>query len=248
MKKNETALDRITAKLRTVLRRRTRDIILAGNILIEAWEHLDHGGWQSWLTKKFDLSIRSAQNYVAAAEYVERQMSKSATVADFSDLAPTVLYALAAGHYNKEEEAEILAATHRGRVDQDAARAICERLAPVDDDGADDDQDHDDGDDGETAAAEDSEIAAILDGPPPAVPPPAPIPPPPDFALRAFDQAISALKQLMTKPSAQFVQTIHNADDLEGVESFIRAVTKACVDDGAHRRGAEREPNIPDPG
>ncbi len=76
-------------------------------------------------------------------------------------------------------------------------------------------------------AKEDAEIGAILDGPPPPVPPPAPIPPPPDFALRDFDAAIRTLKRLMTKLPVQFASTSHSADDLEQVEGFIRAVTKA---------------------
>jgi hypothetical protein len=41
--------------------------------------------------------------------------------------------------------------------------------------------------------------------------------------LRAFDQAVNALKQLMTKPAARFAYSVH-ASDLEGVESFLRAV------------------------
>src|SRR5262249_54675599 len=110
------------------------------------------------------------------------------------------------------------------RIDQDAARAIaeaiCEKLAPADEDDDDDQDQEDSGDE------KDAESEAILDGPPPAVPPPAPIPPPTDFALRDFDEAINALKRLKTKPSAQFAQTIHSADDLEAVESFIHAVMK----------------------
>jgi hypothetical protein len=97
-------------------------------------------------------------------------------------------------------ETAILTATRERRVDEDAAWAICEKLAPADDDHADDADDQDHG--GETAAVEAPEITAILEGPPPAVPPPAPNPPPTDFALRDFDQAISALKRLMTKPAA----------------------------------------------
>jgi hypothetical protein len=42
--------------------------------------------------------------------------------------------------------------------------------------------------------------------------------------LRTFDQAVNALKQLMTKPAARFASTVHTTGDLEGVESFIRAV------------------------
>jgi hypothetical protein len=53
--------------------------------------------------------------------------------------------------------------------------------------------------------------------------PPAPILPP-NFMLRKFDQAISALMRLMTKSSAQYVDTIHSSNDLENVESFIHAV------------------------
>jgi hypothetical protein len=212
--------------LRTVLRRETTDIILIGNLLIEARRHLDHGEWQPYLAENFDLSIRTAQNYFAAAEYVGRK-KQIGIVADFANLSASVLYALAGGDYNEQEEAEILAQTKAGnRIDQDRAWAICEALAPPDDDDADDSDDQeDDGEDGDDKpAVEDPEVAAILDGPPPAVPPTAPIPPPTDFALRAFDDAIGALKQLMTKPSAQFARTVHSANDLESIESFIHAV------------------------
>jgi hypothetical protein len=74
-------------------------------------------------------------------------------------------------------------------------------------------------------------------------PPPAPKPPT-DFALQDFDEAISTLKRLMTKLSAQFVGTTHRAHDLEKVEDFLRAVVKAkatrCaiqVPAGAHIEG-----------
>jgi hypothetical protein len=234
-----TELDRITAQLRTILRRDTTSIIEKGKLLLRSRElHAEeHGDWQDWLIKNFDLSLRTAQNYCAAAEYVARAKSKSATVADFSNLAPSVLYWLAAGHYSEQEEATILAAARKKRVDQDMASAICEELAPPDADDGDDDDDQDDGgqedggDDGKDAE-EDPEIGAILDGPPPAAPPPAPNLAPPDFALRDFNQAITALKRLMTKPSAQFARTSHGAEDLESVEGFIHAVTKARRDRG----------------
>src|SRR5262249_13937598 len=116
-------------------------------------------------------------------------------------------------------------ATHEGRVDQDAAEAICEKLAPADDNDADDTDDgnEDSGEGGDDEA----DISAILDGPAPAVPPPPPNPPPTDFALRDFDEAINILNRLKTKPSTQFVQTSHSADDLESVETFIHAVMEA---------------------
>src|SRR5262245_62772064 len=79
----------------------------------------------------FDLSYRTEIRYVSAAEYVERE-SKSDTVSLFANLSPTVLYGLAAGHYNEQEEAAILAAARKGRVDQEGALAICKALAPPD--------------------------------------------------------------------------------------------------------------------
>ena len=165
------------------------------------------------------MSYRSAINYCNAAEYVAGK-SKFATVANFANVAPTVLYRLADGGYTEQEEAEILAQAKAGkRIDQDAAWALCEKLAPADDD-------TDDGDAGaEPAAAEDPETTAILEGSPPAVPPPAPIPPPTDFALRDFDQAVSTLKRLMTKRAAQFAGSAHSGNDLENVASFIQAAS-----------------------
>jgi hypothetical protein len=214
----KTALDRIAAQLRTVLRRETTDVILIGNLLIESRKHLEHGEWQDWLAENFDLSYRTAVNYCDAAEYVER---KSETVADFANLAQGVLYWLAAGYYNATEEAAILAATREHRVDQTRAGDICEALRPPDPEP----DDLDDADEAVEAAeaAEDAEIAAILEGPPPDVPPPAPNTTP-DYTLHQFDQAVSALKQLMTKPAARFASTAHTTGDLRGVETFIHAV------------------------
>src|SRR5262249_44410719 len=111
--------------------------------------------------------------------------------------------------------------------DEDAMWAISEKLAPPEDDADDAGDQEDGGDDSGEDAAEDPEISAILDGPPPAVPPTAEPPRPTGFALRDFDQAIGALKRLMTKPPAQFASTIHPVHELESVESFIHAVTKA---------------------
>jgi hypothetical protein len=219
-----TELDRITEQVRKVLRRTTRDTIELGNLLIKSRKYLEHGEWQAWLADNFDLSYQTALNYMAAAEYVEKQKSN---VGDFTNVAPTVLYRLAEGHYNEQEEAEILAQAKAGkRVDQGRARDICEALAPPSSpSGPDDDvgDDSGDGGDDEAVADGDPESAAILDGPPPAVTPPEPITPP-DPAVRAFDQAVAAIKQLLTKPAAQFVSTVHSARDLENVEDFIRAV------------------------
>src|SRR5262249_936195 len=161
-------LDQIAAQVRTALRSQTKNVIEIGKLLIESRKHLEHGEWQDWLVKNFDLSYRTALNYVGAPEYSARK-GKSETVENFAHLSTPVLYGLAeGGYYNEQEEAAILTATRERRVDEDAADAIGEKLAPPDDADDADDQDDDGGDDTAAAAAEDPEIAAILDGPPPA--------------------------------------------------------------------------------
>jgi hypothetical protein len=221
-----TELDRITAKLRTILRRDTTSVIEKGKLLLRSRELLadEHGQWMPWLTENFDMSYRSAIRYMHAAEYVERKL-KSDTVANFANLSPTVLYRLAAGHFDEPVEAAILAEARKRLIDEDAMWAICEALAPPDDDDAEDaDGQEEGGDEGHHDSGKDAESEAIIDGPPPAVPPPAPNPPPKDFALQDFDQAISTLKRMMGKPCAQFTHTVHTVNDLENIESFVRGV------------------------
>jgi hypothetical protein len=210
-----TAIDRIAERLRVALRGQTKSIIEIGKLLIESQKHLEHGEWQDWLVENFDLSYRTARRYVVAAEYA----AKSDTVSHLTNLAPSVLYNLAEGEYSEQEEAAILAAARKGRVDVDAAAWICEKLKPpkmlpppnVD---ADDQENGD----------EDAESKAILDGPPPAVPPTADPPPPTNFALADFDKAIDTLDRLRTKPAAQFAETTHDFEVLLGVEAFLHAV------------------------
>jgi hypothetical protein len=215
MKARRNQLDQLASKLRSALCRETKNIIEIGELLLKSRKLLEHGEWQHWLQEHFDLSYRSAVNYYKAAEYAASK-SKSATV---SHLAPAVLYALAAGTtYNEQEASAILAASRKGRVDADRASVICQKLRIA---AAEDDDDAEDAD-----AEPDAESEAILGGQPPAVPPPAPITTP-NLALINFDHAVKALKQLMTKPTAQFVGTAHSADDLQGIESFIHMVADA---------------------
>jgi hypothetical protein len=214
-----TKLDRIATQIRVALKRETINILEIGHLLIKSREHLEHGEWQAWLAKNFNLTYRTARRYESAAEYAD----KNATVSHFANLSPTVLYQLADSCYSGREEAAILTAAHKRRIDEDAADVICAELTPPKstkggDDQANDDDDNDDDD------TEDQETKAILDGPPPAVPPPAPNPPPADFALADFDKAIGTLNRLKTKSPAQFTETAHSVEALESVEAFLHAV------------------------
>ena len=210
-------LDLIAYQIHAKLKQATKDVIEIGNLLIESRDQLEHGEWQSWLAKNFDLTYRTALNYCKAAEYVERKgKSESETI---SHLSPTVLYALADGRYGEEAEKAILAAASKGRVDQTRANSI--RIGLTSDKDAD--AVEPDEDEAVADADDDNESEAILDGPPPEVPPPAPIVPPPDFAVQSFNEAVDALKRLVTKPAAQFVTTTP-VDDLMKVIAFLQAV------------------------
>jgi hypothetical protein len=215
-------LDLIADQLRTILQRGTKDVIEIGNLLIESRGQLEHGEWQRWLAENFDLTYRTALRYCTAAEYLHACRGKSDTMS-LINVSPTVLYALAEGRYSEEAEKAILAASHKGRrIDQTRAEEIREE--------ADSNYEGDAAEDESEAEAEaeaeddaDPEIAAILDGPQPDVPPPAPIAPPPDFAVQSFNEAVDALKKLVTKPAAQFVTTTP-VDDLMKVIAFLQAV------------------------
>jgi hypothetical protein len=113
----------LKAVLGAILRRRTTDVISGGNVLIEIRHspEIEHGQWLPYLSDNFDLSERTAQNWMSAAEYVA---SKSATVADLikKNAAPGVLYKLAAGEYDAAVERRILKTACIRRVDLDSAR------------------------------------------------------------------------------------------------------------------------------
>jgi hypothetical protein len=162
----KTPLDRIVAQLRAMLRRQTTDVVLAGNLLIESRKHLAHGEWQPWLAENFDLSYRTALNYVDAAEYVAQKCN---AVAHFSNLAPSVLYALAAGEYSEEQETAILAASRKARIDQTRAGAICNALKPP---APAIPAERSAAERSDTVSEDDEDVEKILDSPPPEVPPP----------------------------------------------------------------------------
>lgn len=53
---------------------------IAGEMLIEAKDQVGHGGWGRWLTKNFDLSTRTAQEYMQWARKHEQLRAGGAQV------------------------------------------------------------------------------------------------------------------------------------------------------------------------
>lgn len=75
-------------RIRMRLRRTAEDIVETGRELAAMKEKLPHGQFLPWIEAEFEMSERTAHNFMAVSKRF-----KSATVADFS---PKVLYALAA--------------------------------------------------------------------------------------------------------------------------------------------------------
>jgi hypothetical protein len=108
----------IAERIRTRMRASIAD---TGCDLIEIKDQMPHGAFGRWIDAEFQMSERSAQNYMNAAKFLE---GKTATVAD---LPPAVIYALAAPSAPSDVVAEIVAAAEAGEMP--AAREIKGKLA-----------------------------------------------------------------------------------------------------------------------
>lgn len=82
---------------------------LAGEMLIEAKEQVSRGGWSQWLTKNFDLSQRTAQEYMRWAR--EEQMRGGAA------FMPSSMRELS-GHADRARE------TYQSKQQQDFRRVL----------------------------------------------------------------------------------------------------------------------------
>jgi hypothetical protein len=119
-------LDVITREIGAALRSETVCVITSGTLLLEAKAQVERGQWLPWLEKNFDLSERTAQNYMKAAEFAAQIRND---VADLN-VSPTVLYALAVGNFEPEVTANILKLGKKRRVDQNLAAAMVRAYSP----------------------------------------------------------------------------------------------------------------------
>jgi hypothetical protein len=81
-------LDAIAADIHRSVRRGAFEI---GEFLIEAWEVCERGRWLDWLDGEFDMTERTAQNYMAAARLKEKYETVS-----YLPLPSRTIYELAA--------------------------------------------------------------------------------------------------------------------------------------------------------
>jgi hypothetical protein len=213
-----TPLDIIATRIKT----RARDNIFDnGADLLKAQLQLDHGQFIEWLEEHWDKSIASAYNAMGAAE-----LAAKFPIVRKLKLRATALYRLANTEDLDEAFREaVFAEAAKDWVTVDRLDEIENELypPPPEEETAEEDEE-------ETAEEETDEAAAILDGPPPEMPPD---PPPQPSAGRAeemfFDQTISRLITLSTKPIATFDEiAAKRRADLGTAASFLHElITRA---------------------
>jgi hypothetical protein len=96
-------------RIKSRVRRQTADIIAIGHDLLAIKADLEHGLFLKWVTAEFNWSARTAQNYMAAAEWAG---AKYETV---SHLPPKLIYDLTSKSTPAEIKAEVRAELDAGR-------------------------------------------------------------------------------------------------------------------------------------
>jgi hypothetical protein len=229
---NRRPLITIAAEIATSLKREVGDVVKTGGLLAEAKEQLDHGDWLPWLEKNFPPSARSAQRYMAAAEFAAKYDSVAHLHLEVSALF-ALLEADQDGHF-----AAVQAALEEAKVTWVSAGRVWSivadlRRAEGPDESGDDDARPSDESGEEQLPASDGDGGSPKEGgaPPPDDdrPPPAP---PPSLTLRQaaqlqrFESAAKDLLGLAAKPAREFLATAISDFNLETLANFLQQVAR----------------------
>lgn len=114
------ALRAQAARIRTLVKNTTAIIIQVGNDLIAVKQTIDHGKFLDWIEAECGFSVRTAENYIRAAEFAE---GKNATVAI---LNPATVYRLAAKSTPVEIVNAVIGRAEKGEIvsDRDVVAAL----------------------------------------------------------------------------------------------------------------------------
>jgi hypothetical protein len=111
----------VAADIKARITRTTQDIIATGCELAKAKEHLDHGQFIAWVESEIGIDRRTAQRYMAAAQFAE---GKNDTV---SLLPPSTVHRLASKSAPVEVVKQVVAKAAAGTIVSD--RAVVEMIA-----------------------------------------------------------------------------------------------------------------------
>ena len=116
-------LQAVTSRIKDRLIRQVTDIIETGRDLIEVKSKLDHGQFQSWLNLSFNMTVRTAQKYMQAAEWMADKSELS------SHLTPNTIYLLSAPTTPEAAQRQVLGGLEAGKVVNH--REVCETVREV---------------------------------------------------------------------------------------------------------------------
>jgi hypothetical protein len=112
----------IGRELQAAVKHDTKNALKIGRLLVEAKNKCDHGTWLAWLRENGSVSVRSAQEYMAAAEFA----AKYATVAHLK-ISRRAIYLLASGDYPTVVICKALKEAETRWINQDDVRTIIHR-------------------------------------------------------------------------------------------------------------------------
>jgi hypothetical protein len=232
-------LSDIESEIGKALRAERKNLFEIGALLIEARAKVDHGGWLPWLEKNFGKSERTAQNYMMASEWRE----KNATVANLK-LRPSAIYDLASyrkslgGHFcsdvsyhdvREAVEAEVFKRAKTQWVDSEDFRSIFQQKAWVEAKRRKAKQSPQPEPEPEPKPSDRRTAAEILDGPPPALPPIGAPPPLPRDA-KLFSNLVGTVNNiygLRTISAEKFVGADVSVERLEFCSTFLHQIAEA---------------------
>ena len=209
----------IEQKIHSALRLRTRSTLEIGELLLCAKAQVSHGEWIPWLKDRFALSVRTAQNYMSAAEFVKTRKLKNEII---SFLELRVLYEIASEYTSPTIVDKVLARAATQRVtmdDYDSIRRLEEwkqqRSQRLESRSA--------------SIIEGAEAQAILDGPPPLLPTTDGEPLKfdsctPDSDLTDFREAVATLDQIATRVKVAELRRAVTDDELRAAAALLNAV------------------------
>ena len=102
-------LEAVTTRIKQRLTRQVADIILTGRDLLEVKSKLQHGQFEAWLNLSFNMTMRTAQKYMRASEWMADKSELS------SYLTPNTIYLLSAPSTPESAQRQVLGDIEAGK-------------------------------------------------------------------------------------------------------------------------------------
>lgn len=118
-------------EVKGLIKPQAKDIIEAGQKLIEVKNRLGHGRFGNWLQTEFGRTSRTAQNYMRVAEVFKYEKSSYLKKFSYLDIAPSALCHLAKSSTPDEARQEALDRAYQGEhITHAEAKAIANKYKP----------------------------------------------------------------------------------------------------------------------